>query len=298
VKDKKRGFTIVELLTAVSIIAILIAVLMPSLAMIRKMAKETKQKAQITTIGMALTAFKNDQGDYPPSDRNILPAPVPVYGGAQKLAEALLGRDLLGFHPESDWDVTNDKFYPNPTDQTALKASLEKRRGLYLELGTAGAFKMKQLFEGKYGQFDPDSFVLCDTYGVRQLKLANGTSFKAGTPILYYKANTSSKNMDDMDLRKRIYNANDNQQLMELGILTKSGVDDSGTIKHPLGENGTDNFYKRQYPYDTGKMGYGIIDPKIEDATGLQWPYRPDSYILISAGADGLYGTKDDITNY
>ncbi len=38
-----------------------------------------------------------------------------------------------------------------------------------------------------------------------------------------------------------------------------------------------------------------IRDPKIEARV---WPYRPDSYLLISAGADGLYGTPDDIRNF
>jgi hypothetical protein len=41
--------------------------------------------------------------------------------------------------------------------------------------------------------------------------------------------------------------------------------------------------------------GYKLRDPKI---TATKWPYRPDSYILISAGADGLYGTQDDVTNF
>ena len=27
-------------------------------------------------------------------------------------------------------------------------------------------------------------------------------------------------------------------------------------------------------------------------------PYRADSYILMSAGFDGLYGTKDDVFNF
>ncbi len=41
-----------------------------------------------------------------------------------------------------------------------------------------------------------------------------------------------------------------------------------------------------------------ITDPKATGASGRDWPYRADSYILISAGADGLYGTSDDITNF
>ena len=30
----------------------------------------------------------------------------------------------------------------------------------------------------------------------------------------------------------------------------------------------------------------------------IKRPYRAQSYILISAGKDGLYGTSDDITNF
>ena len=67
VKRKKSAFTLVELLIVLGIIAILVSLLIPALTMVRKMAKETQQKAQITTIELAIVAFKNDYGDYPPS---------------------------------------------------------------------------------------------------------------------------------------------------------------------------------------------------------------------------------------
>jgi hypothetical protein len=38
-----------------------------------------------------------------------------------------------------------------------------------------------------------------------------------------------------------------------------------------------------------------IEDPKV---TAKSTPYNPNSYILISAGPDGTYGTKDDIRNF
>jgi hypothetical protein len=64
------------------------------------MAKETQQRAQITTIEMILTAFKNDYGDYPPSHGYDNSGNVDdYYCGAQTLAEALVGWDLMGFHP-------------------------------------------------------------------------------------------------------------------------------------------------------------------------------------------------------
>ena len=43
---------------------------------------------------------------------------------------------------------------------------------------------------------------------------------------------------------------------------------------------------------------YKIVDQKVLEASGILWPYRADSYILISAGIDGLYGTSDDMTNF
>jgi hypothetical protein len=54
----------------------------------------------------------------------------------------------------------------------------------------------------------------------------------------------------------------------------------------PLRDPGSSyDFFYRDY----------IRDPKV---TATDWPYRPDSYILVSAGKDGEYGTDDDIRNF
>ena len=66
----------------------------------------------------------------------------------------------------------------------------------------------------------------------------------------------------------------------------------SGTIR-PFGGN-WDLFYGNNLvgdPYEIGR----IQDPKV---TSAPTSYRPDSFILISAGKDGIYGTADDITNF
>ena len=46
---KKTGFTLVELLTVLAIITMLVGLLVPSMATVRRFARETKQKAQLTT---------------------------------------------------------------------------------------------------------------------------------------------------------------------------------------------------------------------------------------------------------
>ena len=283
-KSKRSGFTIVELLTAVVIISILVSLLVPALSVVRNIAKEAKQKAQLTTIDLVLVAFKNDYGDYPPSSSDE------DYSGAQKLAEALVGWDLMGFHPDSAFrsdgkDDDDKEIYPaslninNPDHVTNLK----ERKGPYLESSTANAFKLRDLF-GTVTGLEANTYVLCDSFGVRKITLNPSgnkpVNFKAGTPILYYRANTSSKDhMTDVNFKKRIYNAEDNKNLTALKSVTPDGTE--GNV-HPLD---ADN-YKAFYDH--------ITDPKV----AISWPYRADSYILISAGADGLYGTEDDITNF
>ena len=277
-KHKNKGFTLVEVMTAVTIIVILVALLMPALSMVRRMANETAQKAQFAAIDMAIMAFKNDYGDYPPSDCPPNP-PSYDYGGAQKLAEALLGWDLLGFHPKSDWrydglDKDGLEWAYDPCN-IRLGASLNERRGPYLETSKANAFRLGSLFSNT-GARAPATFVMCDVFAVKQVAIG-GKTVKAGTPILYYKANTASKSFvvpgawNDLTV---MYNTFDNLSLIALGKIT------DGT-SHPL----------VLFNFD---YAGGIRDPKIT----IPWPYRPDSYILISAGADGLYGTSDDIHNF
>ena len=80
-KTKKNGFTLIELLLVLMIITLLVGLLIPSLAMVRRIAKETKQKAQLAGIDMALLAFKNDFGYYPPSNVNPGTGPGNYYCG-------------------------------------------------------------------------------------------------------------------------------------------------------------------------------------------------------------------------
>ncbi len=270
-RRKRTGFTIVELLAALAIIALMVGLLIPALSMVRRTAKETKQKAQFTTIGLALTTFKNDHGDYPRSDWPLPPAPGSDYCGAQKLTEALLGWDMLGFHPKSDFRSNghnDDGVFIYNVDNPVF---FDQRRGPYLELATADAFRLGNIFNNT-ASLAPNTFVLCDVFGAKKILLANGKTARAGTPILYYRANTSGRTI------REIYNALDNDAIVNI----KQSVD--GKI-HPLADTG--NQYQYFYNY--------ILDPKI---SARPWPYRPGSYILISAGADGLYGTGDDIRNF
>ena len=294
-KHRKYGFTMIELLTVVAIIAMLVGLLIPALNMVRNAAKQAKQRAQLTTIDSALMVWRNDHGEYPESDLE----PDRDYCGAKKLTEALLGRDLMGFHPDSTFDSVGPIYNMTGLTELEKQANLKKRQGPYLELGSVSAFKIGNTGTLKDGLFEepgrlrPETFVLCDIFGVRRISLGKGNTVIAGSPILYYRANTSSKTMDlslDPSMVNQIYNAYDNLFLLALGRLTPDGRPSTDPVGHPLYGGGTGEYF-----YDPA---YKIIDQKVLSASGRRWPHRPDSYILISAGLDGEYGTSDDICNF
>jgi prepilin-type N-terminal cleavage/methylation domain-containing protein len=287
VKRKRTGMTLVELLVVLGIIALLAGILIPALTLVQRTARETKQQAQFSAIDLALTGYKNDFGDYPPSD---LTTGFGGYCGAQKMTEALFGWDLSGFHPDTAWradglDMTGgagsyDPAQTRDINNDGVPDTFDERKEPYLDLASDNVFRLgsttdRQGLFLETGPLAPVTYVICDVFGYQKIRLLNGQTVTAGAPILYYRANTSEKTI------RGVYNPYDNDALVQI----KELADNRGDRRHPLGWS--DNDYQYFYDY--------IRDPKIE---ARAWPYKPDSYILISAGADGIYGSSDDIRNF
>jgi hypothetical protein len=237
------------------------------------------QLNQFHSITIALEMFRAEFDSYPDSGPTDTVTPPQPYCGAMKLAEAMLGQDLLGFHPDSIFrsdgqDGFDRDLYPVKPTEDNLKA----RKEPYLALENANAYKLKDIFPNigtTAPNFNGDRFVLCDVY-TRATNLSTGR--RIGMPILYYKADTSktAHNIDNPDDPNNIYNYRDNYALLGLGAPWDPNV------KHPLFTN-PKIFYEMTKDYK---------------ATEQSRPYRADSFILISAGFDGMYGTKDDIFNF
>jgi type II secretory pathway pseudopilin PulG len=284
--NRNPGFTIVELLTVMSIIIILIGLLVPALNRVRRYAQQVKQKAQFHAISIALDLFNAENEGYPDSnERDDLGVP---YCGAMKLCEAMVGQDLRGFNPAS-------RFRRNGFDTTMLWVGMPyppyntcgglldpicyteniKSRKMYLQLENANAYQLRYIYDSTPG-FDPNTFVLCDVYN----RVTNkSTGKKIGMPILYYKAHPTNTghtfiNNAETSEQTNIYDSWDNQNLVNLGMPWTSAAHAMAT---------------QQIFYDK------TANPNIP---GGPWPYRQDSYILISAGFDGEYGTTDDDFNF
>ncbi len=61
----KKGFTLVELLVAIGIIATLAAILLPNLMGARERARDAQKKQDLDSVKSALRLYYNDHGQYP-----------------------------------------------------------------------------------------------------------------------------------------------------------------------------------------------------------------------------------------
>ena len=124
---------------------------------------------------------------------------------------------------------------------------------------------------------------------------------KWGEPILYYSAAAGARPTWEI---VEIYDGDDNDiifsTLYDSGRHSSDALADNANydvIDPPGGD----------YDYSDAGPGLGhgnfynfIVNPDIpiDTVTESPCPYKVDSFILISAGKDGEYGTDDDVTNF
>ena len=316
---KKKGFTIVELLTVMSIIIILISVLVPALNKVRVFAKVVTQKGQFHEISNGLELYRNDhQETYP--DSGPADGDGRGYCGAMKLCEAMMGQDGMGFNPRSRFWADGTAVDPNgstrylyyfnlcsPTSPpyTGAQQTNMRERTKYLESDNVTSNRLQDLYNWalstagtSYGlldaavtfEDDPDAYpnaVISDVFlrGRINSTLASCPSRAgetAGMPVLYYKPNPTNLSHDPNDWSNsnvdNIYNFDDNYAITAMGC-------------------SWENTYITDQPM---YLNPGLFYEEItnERVTSAPRPHNVDGYILMSAGYDGLYGTRDDVFNF
>jgi len=91
----RRGFTLIELLVVISIIALLIAILLPALTQARETAIRLQCLAQVRQMALASLAYTNDFDEYFPVPRTV------DWGGGFQVDE----KDIWEM---GDWDTVAD----------------------------------------------------------------------------------------------------------------------------------------------------------------------------------------------
>jgi prepilin-type N-terminal cleavage/methylation domain-containing protein len=315
-RHKNKAFTLIELLTVVAIIAMLIAMFGAGLRKVKIIQVNLQQKASFHAGEVALELFSKDFAEYPDSalvasDGGSSP---PYVTGAQRVAEALFGRDDKGFHPRSKWHPDLDKAAapPHPGAAIYTDATLKDRKPPYFERKRAGFYTVNDLWSASGFGTSPTIYtsagassgtdmapLFTDMFMRNKVTLPSGGSEKVGMPVLYFKADPSrrfrvnSANREvnpavPAEYNQWIYNFDDNLPVLRLPWLRDPAAQPDGMAIH---YKDPDNPAKSSAQYF-----YELITQR-QDGTFFK-PYNPNTYLLISAGWDGIYGTDDDITNF
>jgi prepilin-type N-terminal cleavage/methylation domain-containing protein len=328
---RRAGFTLIELLTVIGIISLLIAIALPSFAKARDLAKKTTTLAELDSITKDLEMFQNAFGAYPDSSTgrvdplfNLPNAPGDHrLSGAHWLARALAGPDQQG--PDTAGRFMKDRSQVKVTgtqiedaqsggtgvDWVANNAAVRAtdRKGTYFQ-------------ESKLLSRDNDSSKFNTGSSPNTGRLVITDSF--GWPILYYKANPRAQmpfwNSATSGDTGGVYDQLDN-------VAFTGGTSDSGHaqpssqgywdfassgMRHGLGFFGPDqNTYNTNAasvestalpsgsPAYKGKSFVDYLhDHKVHDTGGMVRSVLPETFLLISPGKDGIYGTEDDANNF
>lgn len=301
----KKAFTLIELLVVMAIIAALIGILSVGLRQVKIKATSLRQKGEFHGMEISIELFQNEFNGYP--DSAVVSDDGVDVCGAQRLAEAMEGRDELGFHPKSKWHPAKEAAAGLTLYDITVDDTRKQRKPVYFELKHSGMYTPEQLWgTGNTGTLQADECPIITDVFVRNAAADPAIEEKVGTPVLYFKANPTKRFRVDasrqlVDPAKQseytqwIYNFDDNIELLNLAWLRDPAADtDDPDVMAP-------HFYDPDSDYSDStdaERFYRMITQRADTNANFYKPYNSDKYILISAGWDGIYGTDDDLTNY
>ncbi|MHC4554976.1 MAG: hypothetical protein ACYSUS_06715, partial [Planctomycetota bacterium] len=191
--------------------------------------------------------------------------------------------------------------------------TLKDRKIPYFERKRAGFHSIYDLWEGSNGTSSIyDAGNSSESFGDNKTPVSpvftdiftsytTATGQQAGMPILYFKANRTARfradvNRDPVDpvangnsgeYSQWAYNFLDNYPILQLPWLSDTTQTDGLAVHY-------------QDPDNTGKENAQMFYEQLTKRQDGSFyaPYNPNTFIFISAGHDGIFGTKDDLTNF
>jgi prepilin-type N-terminal cleavage/methylation domain-containing protein len=309
--SSRRGFTLVEMLTVIGIIVLLVSILLPVVSAVRVKGHVADTQAMLARIAAGIEAYSADHHAYPGPLHNgqIYNGGIPaVIDGidtseqkqitqSENLVLGLLGgllpqankdnpkydKDAVGNGPAS-LNRNNPKKYRAYMDKVSLSS------GDYADDGVGGGDPkaVKDTIIPEFVDRFPDSMPILymraktgatgiatdrqqigaqEQYDVKQIEAYTGVNLGAGRDLAQdeYKGRAAA---EYAQFRHGLHSADKNTTTLE------------NTPRPP----GDGNNYV--YPYDL----YAYLRNPAMATT----PRNKDGYILVSAGPDRVYGTKDD----
>ncbi len=320
---RRSGFTLVEMLTVIAIITLLIGILVPSLSAARTAATRTAVSAQLNAISTGCEMFRNDEGQYPASN----PFTFGPYGqlaaqntainnwevnnltGAHLIVDAMVGRDFLGYDPKAGLGpgaAVDSRWYAGAVPAGQFPRA---RRNAYIRpegIASATADKPPQ---DAFGTYDPSA--VPNPY-LPRVDAADTTVpvfvDKFGFPVLYYRANPRTNQSTpiiqspagvpvDPNVGDGVYDGRDNA-LFTSPVGRQHRISDANVASY-LYNPGTAQFLDNNFAefirsFRASSYVAGSNPPIIQ----YPRPVNSESFILLSAGKDGIFGNLDDVANF
>ncbi len=327
----RRGFTLIELLVVIGIIALLVGILVPVAATIRTRAMGADTKALIRAMSDAADAYYTDFEAYPGilPDSALGPPPVPnpiafdidassgTYAGnggdllAGNATGGITGAEnfvlsMMGGLRYNGPDIVFDPTRVGSGAVDLAPGGQGQRFGPYLDIA-----RSRLSFGGDgdiTGRFSDDNGVARDSEIPEVVDAYNNP-----LPILYMRVNKRTNNSSAVsDLTGR--------PSFLLGQVTGytgpiSGAPGPTGVYLGVGRDEVNNFHSINGQFHGLQAGGDGTDTNGFNAASPDGPYDgnfyltrggsgqladvvKDSFVLISAGPDRVYGTRDDITNF
>lgn len=330
---RQAGFTLVEMLVVVGIIAVLVAIILPTVNAVKRAAQTASTRAMMQRIVAGCEAYSADHRAYPGPFANAQLYPFVAAATPMTLTD----------NSGNNYNMTGTGTVPNRNRVTSTEN---------LFLGLAGAL----WFDSSTGQFQyrpspmPPAGVAglngtvsrkvyspYITFNINETSAGTLNDIEGGPgatpdgswcgtvpplvhdtnvpefldkysspmPILYMRANVGAKYFYS---DRTVYDADSQYQIAQVvRQYSRRSGSSNGLVPWTI--------YTKDYPATTAPNNYDqVINGAsvnigttqgaynyfgtISGGTNTPIPLKKDSYILISAGADNTYGTKDDVVNF
>ncbi|MFO0972116.1 MAG: type II secretion system protein [Phycisphaerae bacterium] len=326
--SRRSAFTLVEMLTVIAIITLLIGILVPSLSAARDQARKAAVKAQMNAITAGCEMFRNDEGEYPRSNAyqfgpygqpaaqdtqalnwEVVSGAIPLQG-AHLIVDAMVGRDFLGYDnkPGTGAGATvASRWYAGAV---AAGSFPRPRRNPYIRTeGIQTANDAKPPEDG-YGTLPNLNEVLPQPDNADPKATCFVDKFKF--PILYYRSNPRATNSSpilqspvgtpiDARVGDGFYDGRDNKYFVNPAgrpAQYQHRINDADVASYdPTIDVGQVSLSNRFAEFIRSLRGttYQSASPTLIE---FPRPVNTESFVLLSPGKDGIYGTLDDVGNY
>ncbi len=298
-QTRRRAFTLIELLVVVAIIALLAGILMPAISAARRAAKIAATRTLQYGLETALHSFRAEQrlgNHYPasslsPDDYNFVNAAKmigagsdpygdkPVYRpyGANLLVWWIAGADLQG--TPGDTPQSGDTFMEMYQFDPVTGVPDYPRFGPYLDVKNLDVVTLDDE-KCVINELDPD-WIAADVNPDIPVIL---DSF--GMPMLYYKP--TSVNNPSLDFLEKVP-FDDNRGITDLADGAETPITSDPRFVVKTDEPEDVEYVEGFFINETMEAFSTTVNPK---------PHNADTFILLSAGPDMIYGTRDDIANF